>query len=152
MPVYENLPDLTHWKTVQEFNIIQAALLLAGIDPFDFDEDTALEQVRSLCHERWKLAWGMSAGIISAIRRELLTPILCYSEKYIQDWNGPDYIEYEIIKPTDRSKEISKSKTIITRDSLEAWVRSESIDNAKPLQKIKPVSEIEHQQIVPPLS
>lgn len=148
MPVYENLPDLTHWKTVQEFNIIQAALLLAGIDPFDFDEDTALEQVRSLCHERWKLAWGMSAGIISAIRRGLLTPILCYSEKYIQDWNGPDYIEYEIIKPTDRSKEISKSKTIITRDSLEAWVRSESIDNAKPLQKIKPVSEIEHQQIV----
>ncbi|WP_420901597.1 hypothetical protein [Escherichia coli] len=69
MPICDNLPDLTHWKTVQEFNIIQAALLLAGIDPFDFDEDNALVQVRELQHERWKLAWGMSAGIITAIRR-----------------------------------------------------------------------------------
>jgi hypothetical protein len=33
MPVVENLPDLSHWKTVQEFSITQAALLLAGIDP-----------------------------------------------------------------------------------------------------------------------
>lgn len=38
MPIVENLPDLSHWKTVQEFSISQAALLLAGIDPFDFDE------------------------------------------------------------------------------------------------------------------
>lgn len=36
MPVVENLPDLSHWKTVQEFSITQAALLLAGIDPYDY--------------------------------------------------------------------------------------------------------------------
>lgn len=46
MPIVENLPDLSHWKTVQEFSISQAALLLAGIDPFDFDEGKELDQVR----------------------------------------------------------------------------------------------------------
>ncbi|EEP9807341.1 hypothetical protein PP836_003138 [Salmonella enterica] len=136
MPVYDNLPDLTHWKTVQEFSITQAALLLAGIDPFDFDEDKALEQVRARKHERWKLAWGMSAGIITAIRRGVLTPILCFSEKWVENWNGPDYIEYEIIKPTDRSQEISKIKTIMTRDSLMAWIESECIDIAQKPRKI----------------
>ncbi|ECY1330221.1 hypothetical protein QB156_003465 [Salmonella enterica] len=136
MPVYDNLPDLTHWKTVQEFNIIQAALLLAGIDPFDFDENSALEQTRERQHERWKLAWGMSAGIITAIRRGVLTPILCFSEQWIKNWNGSDYMEYEIIKPTDRSREISKTRTIITRDSLMAWIESESIDIARRPRKI----------------
>ncbi|MFS3756231.1 hypothetical protein ACK6VR_20150, partial [Escherichia coli] len=44
MPVVENLPDLSHWKTVQEFSITQAALLLAGIDPYDYAN--GLEGVR----------------------------------------------------------------------------------------------------------
>lgn len=33
MPVVENLPDLSHWKTVQEFSITRAALLLAELTP-----------------------------------------------------------------------------------------------------------------------
>ena len=65
MPVVENLPDLSHWKTVQEFSITQAALLLAGIDPYDYAN--GLEGVRSTRHERWKMAWGISEGIISAM-------------------------------------------------------------------------------------
>ena len=28
-------PNLDHWKQVMEFNVEQAALLLAGIDPFE---------------------------------------------------------------------------------------------------------------------
>lgn len=128
MPIVENLPDLSHWKTVQEFSISQAALLLAGIDPFDFDEGKELDQVRACNHERWKQAWGMCSGILTAIRRGILTPILCYSEQIVENWNGPDYIEYTPVKPTDRNCEISKSKTIITRDSLYAWIENENVD------------------------
>ncbi|EBC2161498.1 hypothetical protein J3Y31_003485 [Salmonella enterica] len=154
MPVYDNLPDLTHWKTVQEFNIIQAALLLAGIDPFDFDENRALEQTREQQHERWKLAWGMSAGIITAIRRGVLTPILCFSARLVEQWNGDNYIEYEIMKPTDRNLEISKEKTIITRDSLLAWVESENIDIARTRRtiKVKQYKEIMRTVITTPIT
>lgn len=49
MPIVENMPDLSHWRTVQEFNITQAALLLSGIDPYDY---SSLEDVRDKHHER----------------------------------------------------------------------------------------------------
>ncbi|MCN8833197.1 hypothetical protein MLS67_21045 [Escherichia coli] len=125
MPVVENLPDLSHWKTVQEFSITQAALLLAGIDPYDYAN--GLEGVRSTRHERWKMAWGISEGIISAIRRGVLTPVQCLSVRWIGDeWNGCE--EFYEIKPTDRKNDISKDKTIITRDSLFMWVENERVD------------------------
>ncbi|HEF0029878.1 TPA: hypothetical protein ACQJIH_004554 [Citrobacter freundii] len=125
MPVIENLPDLSHWKTVQEFSIAQAALLLSGIDPYDYAN--GLDDVRNCCHERWKMAWGISEGITSAIRRGVLTPVQCMGIKWIGDeWNG--CFDYYDIKPTDRKHEISKDKTIITRDSLYVWVEDERVD------------------------
>jgi hypothetical protein len=107
MPVVENLPDLSHWKTVEEFSITQAALLLAGIDPYDYAN--GLEGVRSTRHERWKMAWGISEGIISAIRRGVLTPVQCLSVRWIGDeWNGCE--EFYEIKPTDRKMTYQKIK------------------------------------------
>ncbi|QWA12767.1 hypothetical protein GTU79_08770 [Sodalis ligni] len=126
MPIVKDV-DLTHWKTVQEFNIEQAALLLAGIDPYDFPG--GLIEVRNERHERWKMAWGFSSGLISAIRRGTLTPIICMGElKKWNDWEKEFYYEHEVIKQTDRTKEISKTETILTRDSLFFWVESEKVD------------------------
>ncbi|WP_313667962.1 hypothetical protein [Atlantibacter sp.] len=145
MPVYENLPDLTHWKTVQEFNLSQAALLLAGIDPYDFGNEDPLSEVRELNHQRWKLAWGFCAGIITAIRRGVLTPVQCYTERLVEPDNhwAEAYIDYKEIKPTDRTYDISKYKTIITRDSLIAWVNNENVDIAR-TRKPKPIKNITH--------
>lgn len=72
MPIVENIPDLSHWRTVQEFSITQAALLLAGIDPYDYP---TLEHARDYKHERWKMAWGLANGMVTAIRRGVLTPV-----------------------------------------------------------------------------
>ncbi|WP_312657075.1 hypothetical protein [Kluyvera ascorbata] len=126
MPIIDDLPDLTHWRTVQEFSISQAALLLAGIDPYDYDN--GLEDVKNNRHIRWKMAWGFSEGIVSAIRRGVLTPVQCYSVRWVEhdQWNG--YWESYEIKPTDRNHDISKDKTIITRDSLYVWVENERVD------------------------
>ncbi|CAH3455931.1 hypothetical protein [Enterobacter roggenkampii] len=126
MPIIEDLPDLSHWKTVQEFSISQAAMLLAGIDPYDFEN--GLDEVKTRRHERWKMAWGISEGIISAIRRGVLTPVQCFAVRWVEhdQWNG--YWEYYEIKPTDRKNEISKDKTLITRDSLFVWVENERVD------------------------
>ncbi|WP_313571418.1 hypothetical protein [Pantoea piersonii] len=136
MPVIEDLPDFTHWKTVQEFSITQAALLLAGIDPYDYEY--GLEQVKKDSHCRWKMAWGLSEGIVSAIRRGVLTPVQCCAVR----WEGNNHwdrsCEVFMIKPTDRSYEISKDETIITRDSLFHWMEVERVDYArKPLRTAK---------------
>ncbi|ELY4004197.1 hypothetical protein ACOZZ4_004255 [Cronobacter dublinensis] len=127
MPVIQNLPDLSHWKTVQEFSLEQAALLLAGIDPYEYIN--GLTEVRAYGHERWKLAWGFADGMITAIRRGTLTPVICVGETaYWNDWEQRESKEFTLIKPTDRNSNISKDKTIITRDSLFSWVESERVD------------------------
>ncbi|EKN5918690.1 TPA: hypothetical protein ACPZLS_001161 [Yersinia enterocolitica] len=126
MPIINDLPDLTHWKTVQEFSVAQAALLLAGIDPYDYEG--GLDDVRKRRHVRWKLAWGISEGIVSAIRRGVLTPVQCLAVRWVEhdEWNG--YQEHYDVKPTDRKHELSKDKTLITRDSLFVWVENENVD------------------------
>lgn len=130
MPIIENLPDLSHWRTIQEFTVEQAALLLAGIDPYDHED--GLESVRNNYHGRWKLAFGLSDGLVSAIRRGVLTPIVCIGEqKFWDEYGNLDGIKYQVIKATDRSMDISKSRTIITRDALFSWVEFERVDFAK---------------------
>lgn len=127
MAIVSDMPDLSHWKTVQEFSITQAALLLSGIDPYDYDN--GLYDVKKLHHERWKKAWGISEGIVSAIRRGVLTPVICVTEFVDTDNFGNVFkVEYQRIPPTDRTFEICKDKTIITRDSLFAWVKNERVD------------------------
>ncbi|MFB5173299.1 hypothetical protein AAIO65_12065 [Erwinia amylovora] len=126
MPIVHDLQDLTHWKTVQEFSVTQSALLLAGIDPYDFEG--GLDEVRNRQHERWKLALGLSEGIVSAIRRGVLTPVQCVASKFTQDGGWGGHYEHYDMKPTDRKHDINKDKTIITRDSLLVWVECENVD------------------------
>ncbi|WP_043914207.1 hypothetical protein [Candidatus Regiella insecticola] len=143
MPTLDDIPDLTHWKTVQEFSIEQAALLLAGIDPLDFLG--GIEEARKLPHPRWKDAWGFASGMVSAIRRGVLSVVKCVSEETIWEngvWGGECVVVYEEMKPTDRRKEISKIKTIITRDSLLCWITQENVDFVR-----KPMPIITHQSI-----
>ncbi|MEC5783763.1 hypothetical protein QAA37_019905 [Citrobacter freundii] len=68
MPVVENLPDLSHWKTVQEFSITQAALLLAGIDPYDYAN--GLEGVREGANKR-----GNSSRLTQSFHFFMFEPI-----------------------------------------------------------------------------
>lgn len=126
MPIIDDLPDLTHWKAVQEFSVTQAALLLSGIDPYDYEG--GLDEVRQQRHERWKLAWGISEGMVTAIRRGVLTPVQCFAVRWVEhdQWNS--HQEYYDVKPTDRKHELSKDKTLITRDSLIVWVENENVD------------------------
>lgn len=148
MPIIENLPDLSHWRTIQEFTIEQAALLLAGIDPYD--HENGLESVRNNYHERWKLAFGLSDGLVSAIRRGVLTPIVCIGEiKYWDQFGNLDGISYQTIKTTDRAVDISKSRTIITRDALFSWVEFEKVDFVrKPIIKKNNTIEIEVNEVI----
>lgn len=140
MPVYDDMPDLSHLKTVQEFNIEQAALLCVGIDPLDCED--GLGTARNIQHARWKLAWGFSEGMVSAIRRGTLTPIECCAVKRGEEWNEPD--RYYQIKPTEHGHEISKGRTIVTRDSLFSWIDAENVDIAR--KTALPVKIYNHQE------
>lgn len=145
MPVIEDYPDLSHWRTIQEFTIEQAALLLAGIDPYDYMG--GLVDVRNCRHQRWKMAWGLSEGIISAIRRGVLTPIVCIGETTsFNSYDGEYYTSYEAIKQTDRTKDICKGKTIITRDSLMSWLETERVDFVRKPRPVVEFNEINNQQ------
>ncbi|EKH2730788.1 hypothetical protein O7C87_003403 [Salmonella enterica] len=126
MTIVDDIPDLSHWKTAQEFSITQAALLLSGIDPYDYP---TLEYVRNKNHERWKRAWGLANGIVTAIRRGLLSPVECITEiENYDNFGNVVGVSYTTIHPTDRTYEICKEKTVITRSSLHEWVRKERVD------------------------
>jgi hypothetical protein len=111
----EDNPDLTHWKTVMEFSVEQAALLVSGIDPLEYN----LISTRNFKHPRWKKAHGVSLGLISAIRQGTLPTIVCYGET----WDGNPMM----IKHNDRDLEISMQHTLIARGSLINWIDSENV-------------------------
>jgi hypothetical protein len=131
----DDLPDLEHWKSVMEFTIEQAALLLAGIDPFD----TSLDHARKHNLPRWKKAWAHSLAIVSAIRQGLITPVVCRAKvPNHHSFDGYDSVD---IKPSDREHEICTWHTIITRASLVNWVSAARVQFAKPKPKLPlPVS------------
>lgn len=67
-----DLPNLDHWKSVMEFTVEQAALLLAMIDPFDVE---TLAEAKDQRLPRWKMARAHCLAITSAIRmRPAITP------------------------------------------------------------------------------
>ncbi|MDV7210756.1 hypothetical protein [Azotobacter beijerinckii] len=122
----DDLPNLDHWKPVMEFTVEQAALLLAGIDPFD----TNLEHARRHGLPRWKQAWAHSLAIVSAIRQGLISPVICRAK--VVDPHSFEGWELITLKPADRDHEISIGHTIITRASLVGWVAAERVQFAKP--------------------
>lgn len=118
----DDYPNVFHWKAVSEFTLEQAALLLAGIDPFDFEQ--GLESAKITNHPRWKLAYGYALAIETAIRRGILTPVVCNT--YFYDEYNSNWIVQKI-EPSDRSHNISCEHTVITRNSLNQWVSNENI-------------------------
>jgi hypothetical protein len=123
----DDLPNLDHWKQVMEFTVEQAALLLAGIDPFEIE---SLQEAKQRKTTRWKQAWAHSLAIISAIRQGLIPPVVCRAYIYEEGtWSGWSAVA---MKPSDRDMEISASHTIITRASLINWVSTERVQFAKP--------------------
>lgn len=137
----DDLPDLTHWKTVMEFTIEQAALLMAGLDPFD----TTLGEAKALQLPRWKKAHGHAMGIESAIRQGLISPVICRGLFPGEDWSGGEpYIR--TIKASDRDAPLCRDETIITRASLIGWIESENVQITRsPRRTISPPRSVEPQ-------
>jgi len=128
----KNTPDLSHWKQVMEFTIEQAALLVAGIDPFDVETISEAKRQRL---PQWKKAAAHSHAIVSAIRQGIINPVLCQSAE--EDHNGNLYVE--VIKPTNRNQDISIGHTVITRGSLENWIFAENVQYVgKKQQRLEP--------------
>lgn len=134
----DRLPNLDHWKSVMEFTVEQAALLLAMIDPFDCE---TLLQTKRQNLPRWKKAHGHALGIVSAIRQGLISPVVCMGYVHVEssDWNGNPTMErvLQIVRATQREAEISMSDTIITRASLVAWIGSENVQVTRPPRPIE---------------
>ncbi|WP_254684224.1 hypothetical protein [Providencia heimbachae] len=127
----EDYPNVDHWRTVQEFTIEQAALLLAGIDPMDL----TINESRNKNHARWKNALGYARGMETSIRRGILTAVVCYGEKTT---DAPWDVEIVIIRPTDRTYPISIHHTIITRESLFDWAKKERVRYFAPIREKEP--------------
>ncbi|HCD9747661.1 hypothetical protein ABL975_04905 [Pseudomonas aeruginosa] len=136
----DDLPDLTHWKTVMEFTIEQAALLMAGLDPFD----TTLGEAKALQLPRWKKAHGHAMGIESAIRQGLISPVLCRGLVWGNGWNNEPEQYMQTVKANDREAQLSHQETIITRASLIGWIESENVQITRsPRRTISPPCSIE---------
>ncbi|XFB05877.1 hypothetical protein AAGT13_17615, partial [Azotobacter salinestris] len=111
-----DLPNLDHWRSVMEFTVEQAALLMAMIDPFDIE---SLAEAKRLRAPRWKKAHAHSLAIVSAIRQGAISPVACCAYVFEEgQWGGWTAVA---MKPSDRTLEISPAHTIITRASLVNW-------------------------------
>lgn len=122
----DDLPNLDHWKGVMEFTVEQASLLMAMLDPFE----TNLEHARAGRLQRWKYAHGGALRIVSAIRQGLITPVVCKGYVWDEVHNGYETTMERVlrnVKASDRDAEISLADTIITRASLEGWIRAEQV-------------------------
>lgn len=135
MEYEDDLPNLDHWKQVMEFTVEQAALLLAGLDPFEIE---SLQEAKQRKLARWKQAWAHSLAIISAIRQGVISPVVCRAYIYEEgQWSGWSAVA---MKPSDRDMEISASHTIITRASLINWVSTERVQFAKPRKMVAAIT------------
>ena len=129
MSEVDNLPDLTHWKHVKEFSLNEAALLLAGIDPLDFD----MRAIERKGTPRWKLAIGMLRAITSSIRQGSLAVQVAITT----DYNGNAFE----CSPTSYEHALDNNFTMVTRAALLGWIEREKIDYVRPTpKKINPSS------------
>lgn len=127
MSVVDDLPDLTHWKHVKEFSLNEAALLLAGIDPLDFD----MRDIGRKATSRWKLAIGMLRAIKSSIRQGSLAVQVAIT----YDYNG----QPTECSPTSYENILDDDLTIVTRAALLGWIEREKIDYVRsPAKRINP--------------
>ena len=134
----EEFPNLDHWRSVMEFTVEQAALLLAMIDPLDVE---TLNEAKERGLPRWKKAWAHSIAIVSAIRQGVVSPVVCRAHVFEEgQWSGWSVIS---MKPADRDMDISIAHTIITRASLINWITTERVQFTKPFSK-QPAPTIIH--------
>lgn len=126
----EDYPDLNHWKHVEEFTLAEAALLLAGIDPFE----TSLESVKQFNHPRWKNAYGLLRSLEAAVRQGVITLVQCKGITY-DEMNHEEY--YIDIKQSNREYPLAISACIISRSALWGWVERAKIQYIRPIKKMK---------------
>lgn len=126
-------PDLEHWRARKTFTLVEAALLVAGMDPLDF-EFTASQQFRyalqTTKHPCWKWAFSVHASLIEAV----CTQSLKSPQVSIQRWNDScDWvIEQHNISIAD-IHHIIPHQTLISRESYMSWLRKEGFLDQKPL-------------------
>ena len=128
MPYYNDIPDLSHWRSVSEFLVIEAALLLAGVDPLD--HEAVVQGRRDMDpHHRRKLFKGMERAIVTAISRGTLSTVKARTSQY--DDNGNRY-SFSFDPTSHTWADIDSRETIITRQSLLSWIAKEGVDFARP--------------------
>lgn len=142
MPYYSDIPDLSNWKAVSEFRVIEAALLFAGIDPFDHERFVIHGDIK-LNHPRLKLFLGIERAIVTAISQGTLQS----SQALVRLWDDNSGDTYTT--PYDQFKhswdDIDVRKTTVTRASLFPWAEKIKLDYARPLRR--PAIEIESEEI-----
>lgn len=118
----DDLPDFQHWKSVEEFTLEQAALLMAGIDPLEVRLD---EVVNAKTHARWKLAAAGILTLTSAVRQGVLTLIRCVTLVKESEFSDGDYLLD--IKQTDREHDLYLPACIVSRVTLFDWIERKKI-------------------------
>lgn len=128
----DDYPDLRPWNYVEEFSLEEAALLLAGIDPFE----TNLEHVKQFNHPRWKNAHGFARALESAVRQGVVTLVQCKSITYEGMHN--ENIVYFDIKQSDRDYPLALNVCTISRAALIGWIERAKIQFIRPIKKSNP--------------
>src|SRR3954471_16862425 len=100
------MEGLDHWLLADEFSVIQAALLISGVDPAIYQE-----QIESLRPEKRPKGFDATKAALShAISAGRLRATICdrtWNRGFTESPNEPDW-----------------AKTTVTRDHLVAWLKT----------------------------
>jgi hypothetical protein len=120
-----NNPDLTHWKDVQLFSIVESALLTSGLDPLDYenirDESILIEALKTNNHANWRQA----VITIKALKQAVCTSeIECKVANIFEENNYDRWVKN--VLPIDLGIEniddVVIHQTKITRKEFQKWL------------------------------
>lgn len=141
-------PDLSHWSTVKLFSIAEAALLTAGIEPFEYNSLADYEIRNKLLEEKprnWQHALMLIRSMMEAIcTHEIKSPsiIIDQCDNNYNSWQ--ESIEQAKIS-IDDIKNISFNETKIHRDELKKWLKNNGYFEQSQQNTIT-VQQVVHQQ------
>ncbi|KAB1851984.1 hypothetical protein F4W09_15455 [Acinetobacter tandoii] len=122
---FKGNPDLTHWKTVKIFSLVEASLLTVGIDPLEYSHlsDYQLkDELRTKRPINWQHAILLMRSLSEAIcTHEIKSPFINLEKSdYSNTW---DIVEEQAKIGIENASEIILTSTKIHRDELFKWLK-----------------------------
>ena len=129
--LYQNAgnPNLSHWKDIYLFSIVEASLLTVGLDPLIYEDRTFDESLVGILKKEKPINWQYALMIIKALKQSIclggVTCKIAFVDR-ANSWGDEEWEEK--IEQLDLTLEhldvINTHSTKISRKEYQKWLKS----------------------------